>query len=190
MAELYNADGELVEGALTPDEIQAIKDEKDALASEAAAIKERLSKLEAKDMNFRKLEQMTEEEKAKLSDKEKELMLRQEALETQQKEFTSKQIESSKNHVLTMLVGDDEETRAKVLKNYDRIKDEATSLEEISIKMNEAYSMTIGTQNIANPLSVAMGFNGGQAPKKESTRFADTERGKAIAKELGLPSGN
>lgn len=188
MAQLYDEEGNLIEGALTPDEVQALHDEKEALAQEAASVKERLSKLEAKDMNFRRLEQMTEDEKAKLSAQEMEIIKRQEALESEQRDFRNRQIDSYKNAAISALpIGDDAEMREKITKNYDRIKDEAVTPEEIARKMYEAYSMTIGTQNIANPLNVAMGFSGGQPPKSTSSKgFADSDEGKALAASLGM----
>lgn len=190
MAQLYDEQGNLIEGALSPEEVKELQEAKEASIKEASEIKERLVKLEAKDMNFRRLEQMTEEEKAKLSVEQLEVRKQMEALADKQKEFSTKQIDSYKGNAIAALAGEDAETRDKVLKNYDRIKDDAVTPEEINRKMMEAYAMTVGTQTIANPLSVAMGFAGGQGPKKENKSFSDSAEGISFAKSLGMKIGS
>ena len=77
MAKLYNEDGDLVEGALTPEEVEELKkkeedpekdpDEAPKLEELQKSLEEKeaeLAKLRTKDMNFTKFRQKTKEEKA------------------------------------------------------------------------------------------------------------------------------
>lgn len=182
---IYDENGEEMEGALPPDEAKALKEELEAKAQELKEKSERLQGLESKDMNFRRLEQMTEAEKSKLTEKETELMKRQEALEDQQRSFENKQIESIKEYAIKNLVGEDAELREKILEKYKSIAGEAKTPEEISERVADAFAMARRKNESINPLAAVMGVPG-SAPKQKSGNFADTDAGKALAKELGM----
>jgi hypothetical protein len=187
MAELYDADGNLVEGALTSDEVKAIQAKADEAAAEANSAKEKLSKMENKEFNFKKLRDLSEEERKKLSTKEMELMQRQEDLETKTKGFVETQINTHKDEALAVLAGDNEELRKKTMFHYDRIKDEATSREDIRRKMRDAFRLAQGDVTGTNdPFSSAVSYSGGSAPnaKPASADFSNDQ--KDLAKKLGL----
>lgn len=176
----------MIEGVLSPEEAQALRTEKEAHATELAAAKQRLVGLENKDYNFRKLESMTQEEINKLSATELEIKKDQEKLRADQEAFSQKQIESAKRSALNMVAAGDDELQAKILANYDRIKDEATTEEEIRNKMYEAYTLTTAIGPAENPLAQAMTFTGGKPPVNKTESFAETERGKDLAASLGM----
>lgn len=183
----YDEEGNIVEGALSPDEAKALREENEARTREIEETKQRLAKLENKDFNFRKLENMTQEEIAKLSARELEVQKQMEALQEKTHEFTQKQIDAAKKSALSKLAGADQELQTRILSNYDRIKDEAVTEEEITNKMIEAYTLTTGSGPSVNPLAQAMGFSGmGLPPTEQDKSFADTERGKELAASLGM----
>lgn len=182
----YDEDGNIVEGILTPEEAQVLKEERESTTKALDEAKERLSKLETKDFNFRKLESMTQEEIAKLSTREIEVQKQIEEIAKQQQDFSQKQIDFTKKKALSLVAGHDEELQAKVLTNYDRIKDEATTEEEIARKMFEAYTLATGSSPSVNPIAQAMTFTGGTPPPNKSADFSQTDRGKDLASSLGM----
>lgn len=168
--EVYNAEGEPVEGVLTQAEADA------AIAAKEAEWKttldettEKLAKLENKDFNFKRLENMTEAEREKLSATELALKKDQEALQNQQSEFQKGFVSDIKNDVLDTLIGDDAELRAKVEANYARLKDSETASKRSEIKplMEEALALSIGIKS-GNPLRSAMNASGSAPTKSDS----------------------
>jgi len=187
MAELYDSDGNLVEGALTADESRAIQEKADAAAKELETTKERLGKLENKDLNFKKLRDLTETERQELSAKDMELMKRQEKLEEDQKNFVSTQINSHMDDALAVLAGDDAKLREKTIFHYNRIKDEAVSREDVCRKMRDAYRLAKGDMSSgSDPFLGAVGYSGGQAPRAKSDNKDFSSDEKDLAQRLGL----
>jgi len=157
--EAFNADGEPISGILPPEEIKNLQ----ATLEET---NKKLSKLENKEFNFRKLENMTEEQRAKLTDTELSLKRQQEELEEKQKSFEGAFVSDVKGDLLASLVGDDEELRKKVELNYSRIKDsdKAKSRAEIKTLINDAYAMSVGIKH-RNPIFNANNTSGSQSAK-------------------------
>lgn len=160
--EAYNAEGELIEGILPPEEAKTLQETLEET-------KAKLEKLENKDFNFRKLEQMTAEERSKLTATELALKQQQEKLEADQRNFFETSIAEVKNDVLDGLVGDDVELRKKVELNYARLKDSesAKSRSEIKKLMEEAYTLSVGTRG-ANPINAAFNRSGASPVAKSS----------------------
>lgn len=195
--ELYDADGNLIEDAKdkyvpkeTADRMLAEKlAEKD---TELAATRAKLAGLENKDFNFKKLREMKQEEMAKLSTQEIELRQRQEAVEEETKKlregqetFTKRTIEEYRDDAIGIAIGDDEEVKKKVLFHYDRIKDEATTKEQIRKKVRDAVKLA-QDENAGNPLFRGTPNLGSGDPPRRGKNFSDTEAGKAFAKSLGM----
>lgn len=131
--------------------------------------------------NFRKLKDLTKEEKAKLSATEIELMKRQEALEEKEAKFVESQRQTYIDDALDRIAGDDAKLKEKIMINYKRISGEANTKKEIEERTVEAYNM-LGL-NQKNPLAAAVNASG-DAPKGGET--SDT-RTKELAEGLGLP---
>lgn len=167
MTNLYDEEGNLVEGAMTPEEAKKLQEEKEAATKEVTEIKDKLSKLENKDFNFKKLREMNEKEKEKLTAQEMELLQRQEKLEEDQKSFVQSQISSYKNDALAVVAGDNEELRKKILFHYNRIKDEAVSREDVFKKIREAATLAREENKILNPINSAMNFQGNPPSKQD-----------------------
>jgi len=104
-----------------------------------------LEKLREKDLNFKKLR---DKEKRTRSEIDKE----RDELTKSQQEFIDNMVRERKEDALALLVGDDKELRNKALVNYDRIKDEAKTKEEIYSKMREAVNM-IGVASQPDPMA-------------------------------------
>lgn len=143
---------------------------------------------------FRSLSEMTEEEKAKLSDAELELKRQTEALQLQQEEmqreqaqFRQQQRESHVNEAIRRLVGNDEKAAEKIKFNLDRIKgaDEAVTAEDVSKYVNDAFFL-LGDER-PDPVRAAANFGGGDAPGAGDTKgFAETPAGQELGNLLNL----
>lgn len=187
MAELFDSAGNLIEGALTADEVKAIQEKADGYVKELESVKEKLGKLENKDMNFKKLRDLTEAERQDLSAKDMELMKRQEKLEEDQRNFVDTQINSYKDEALAVLAGNNSDLRKKTEYHYGRLKDEAITREDIRMKMRDAYRLAQSDiSGGPDPLTAAAGYSGGYAPSaKPSSAEFDSEQ-KDLARKLGL----
>ena len=165
----------------------ANKEKKEKLAEYEKTLEEttsKLKKLENKDYNFKKLRDMSSEEKEKLSATEIELKKKQEELEESQASFQTTIVESSKNEALAVLVGDDKKIREKVLHNYDRIKGNAVTKDEINNRMRDAYNMLgVGAAKVSNPITAAAGFQGGAGVANSS---AKTKIDPELASNFGI----
>lgn len=180
---LYDADGNEVE-AFLPDEVKPYQEKTELYEKELNETKEKLTKLENKDLNFKKLRDMTETEREKLTVTELELKKRQEVLEEQTQSFRQQVVQSHMDDALAVLAGDDDETRKKILLNYDRIKDEATTKDEVFKKMKDAYKLTKEGSNARNPLGAAMGSVGNAPTRKEDKTMSDEL--KELASKMGI----
>lgn len=145
MPKYFDEDGNEVEITSSLEELQADAAAKAAAEAELAKAKELLAKKEDKEMNWKRLNTMTEEEMKKLSTKEVEIMKRQEELEERQRTMDQRQRDTYKANALARFGVYDEETRTKVLANYDRIKDEDATEEQIAAKMRDAITIATGT---------------------------------------------
>jgi predicted nuclease with TOPRIM domain len=174
--EVYDNDGNPVEGVLPPEEIKSLQEKLDET-------NEKLAKLENKDFNFRKLEEMTEAEKEKLSAAELALKKQQEELEEKQKSFETSFITDIKNDLLNSMAGEDEDLKKTIEANYNRLSDSATarSREQIKTLLNDAYVMSVGTKFV-NPVLNANNISGNSSVKSSKTSDSVLE----IGKKLGL----
>ena len=195
--ELYDADGNLIEDAA---ERYVTKEQSDKMLADKLAekdkemvdIKGKLSKLENKDFNFKHLREMNDEEKAKLTAKEMELIQRQEKIEEDSKVSHEKQeaflkgtIEEYRDDAISTLIGDDEESKKKVLFHYERIKDEAITKAQIKQKVRDAVKLA-QDDNASSPLFRGSPSLGGDAPRRKGRDYSDSEEGKTLAKSLGM----
>jgi len=130
---------------------------------------------------------MTEEEKGRLSVYEKELVERQEQLETKQNQFKEQIVQQNKNDVFAVLSGNDDELRKQIEFHYARLPEEAVTKEEVAKKAKEAYLLAQGGRisgGVPNQLSRVMGSY--TPPQGGSTQSDLTEEQRALAKNLGI----
>jgi len=165
-----------------------------SVAEKDAIIQQKNEDLVGQRKQFKRLSEMSEEEKDAMSQKEIELQERQEALEAEQEAFRKEQEESRmkevnarKENAIKKLVGDNEEYAEKVRSNYERIKDsaEAQTEEEVVRVATEAFNM-LGDDR-PEPVSNAVNGSGGSSPQGlPDTGFADSPQGKGLAEQMGL----
>lgn len=171
----------------TVEELQAEIKAKDA------AIAERDSKLAGyvdKEFNFKKLREMTDAEKNALSAKEKEILQRQELLETETKSFKEGQIKTHQDDALAVLAGDDEEMRKKILHHYGRIQGEAVTRDQIQSKMREAALLAgAGSAQTIDPFQRATGHMTGAAPQINNKKELTPEQ-QALAAKFGITNAD
>ncbi len=187
---LYDEDGNVVPGTekLSAEELKTTLEE-------LTTIKDELVKLRAKDLNFEKLRkfrlisELSEEEKAKLSAKELELMQRQEELEKKTGEFESKMHQTWKDGAFKKIVGTDPELIKKVdLQFNETLKGvEAKSEEEYINKVSNAYLLATGQK----PSYVSSGAEFSSAGAKGiegADKKPTTKEEQEFEKKLGIKS--
>ena len=168
----------------TAEELEQQDKEKEELRQKLNETTVELSKLQNKDYNFKKLRDMTEAEREKLTETEQALKQKQEELEEGQKQFATTLIDSFKNEALAVLVGDDKTLKERVMKNYDRIVGSAVSKEEVNQRMREAFNMLGIKQPVINPINQAFGASSGAGIAKTTGKLSPEQVD--LASKLGL----
>jgi septal ring factor EnvC (AmiA/AmiB activator) len=192
MTKLFDEEGNPVE-VLDEEAIKALE-ERAAKAEELeAAVKERdekLSKLEQKDFNWRKLETATEEEKAKMMEgfsAEKQELIQQEAERRKEISDIKQSINSEREEaILAMIAGEDEELRNQIKETASTFIGEARTTKELADRYSNAYTLIKGAKPQVNPLNA---FYPVSSPKEGTSgnKFGDTDEGKAnIKKWFGI----
>lgn len=181
----------------TPDEYKALQDEKDALATEKTALEERALKAERvsaeKTENFKKLNEMTDEEKSKFTAAQLEDRKRIEAVEARNAELESKltdkekgEIESAKTKGFNK-AGDNVELKTKLQANYDMLGLPEDTPANVELRMQKAWEITAATSG-SNPINDVWD---GAAPqmkkdKDEKEKFIESDKGKAALDAMGI----
>lgn len=134
-----------------------------------------LERLRKKEFNFKKLRGQTKSEK-------EEIRKGREELNKEWQEYKNSLIKERQEDALSLLVGDDEETRKKVLYNFNRIDPDkpATTKDEIFDRMREAAKLT-GANAQPNILS-----QGGYSGYRNFDSKSESEASKEIRKELNI----
>lgn len=196
----FDAAGAEVE-LLTPEEAKALQDKatkletdfKDVptkLSAYETSLKEKdaeLEKFRNKDMNFKKLRDMTEVEKAQYSAKELEYKKQIEETNEKFESYVKSQKDSSFSKNLNFLAGGDKDLSDKIKFHYDRFEKKSGSDEEMSQLLSDAFALaTKGT--VKNPLNDVTSYVPGAMPTKQEKgkKFHETEEGKGIAHKLGI----
>lgn len=199
MAKLFDAEGNPVE-AFLPEEhtagITAAVTAKEAefgtkLTDAEKKIQEKEAALAARAAEFGQFRKLNEETLAKLSEAERtiyqnQLLAKEEA---DKRIATEKaQHEAAVDAIIAKKAGDNTALKTKMKEMWSVIAVEATTPEQ----MEQKTAMILGAIGSTQPDLVASvaGFTGSHVPpvkvQKEGESFADTERGKAGAAELGL----
>jgi hypothetical protein len=146
--------------------------------------------LSEKTDNFKKLHEMTEEEKSKMSAAQIESAKRMEAAETRasaleeeiKKDKTTRS-DKAREKALARYSGTDEKVKEKLVENYKLINLPEGDEDEINRKVEAAWNMMGVGKPKVNPLNQSWQ---GDAPNKGSSEnFAESERGKAALKNMG-----
>ena len=184
--------------AFTPEEVQAqvaeVAKAKDEEIAKAHAEVERLTKISAeKTENFKKLNEMTEAERAALSAERLESLKRIEAaeskataIEAKYNDDTQKRIDNDIASALAKYHGGDEKLKASLEENFKMINLVGTDTATIVERARLAAAMESGKSGRPNPLMAHMN---GSAPKpldkNKSEEFLKSEKGKAARRMMG-----
>lgn len=169
------------------------------IATSTATLEEKESRitklegvLERQSTNFKKLRDMTQEEKEMYTEKEMDLMKRQEAYEEQlakfqeeQLDFKVKQREGTIEKLVTQYAKGDKELADKIRVNLNSLKgaDEVFVEEELAPLTQKAFNM-LGDER-PDPLRTAHNA-GGDFGEVQQGGFVDTQAGKDLASALGI----
>lgn len=187
----------------TQDELEAERAERAAekedfekkLAEKDALIEQKTNDVVNARRKYKKLSDMTEEEREAMTEKELELQERQEKVEEEaariQKEANERierEVGARRAAAIKKLAGNDEELAKKISDNYGRITDakNAQTEDEIAQIANDAYNM-LGTPSRDGVTgAIASGGSGNPGDGGDRTDFSDTEAGKQLASAMNL----
>ena len=145
-------------------------------------------------MQFKNLRDMSEAEKELLTEKEKEIMERQEAheenmkkLEEAQNKFKQAQRDSLIDSLAMKKAGGNKELADKIKISLGKLKDvdDLATEQELTPHLDFAFN-GLGIQNKPDPLYDANNTGGQNADYQTEGSFAETSEGKGIAGALGL----
>ena len=147
-----------------------------------------LNKLRQKDYNFKRLRDMTEEEKQKLSQAEIELKKNQEELEERMQTFTESAKKEKVDIALGRFAAGDKDLGDKIMHHFNRLKDEGDSQEAITRRMEDAYMLATGlNKGAVNPIHQSSGAPSGYRMQQRSGGDSElTEGQKELARKLGI----
>lgn len=181
--------GEEIE-VYTPDEIaekeQLIATKEEELAAALAEAEKYKAVSAEKTENFKKLNELTQEEREALTANQIAEMKRNEALEaeiealkTQISGKEQQELEYNKAQELKKYYGTDEELKAKLEENWELVNITGVDIESIQRRAQLAAAMTGVTESTSNPLHTSLN---GSAPKLEQV----TESEKKIEEAANL----
>jgi hypothetical protein len=157
-----------------------------------AKIEELNGHLAEKGRQFKALRDMTKEEKELLSEKELELLERQEKLEKDNADFRAQQdqfLKDQRSTVVKNLINryarGDEELAKKIAFNLDKIKDSDKAMNEEALAplIQDSFNM-LGSE-VRDAVRDAHNERGtGADYKPQENGFADSEKGKALSDAL------
>jgi chromosome segregation ATPase len=192
----YDEDGNPVEGVLSPEAAKELKEKADKLEEIQGQLDEKekaLEKLESKDMNFKRFKTLNqadrEVEMANWSEEKKFYMQEVETLHNQNERLSEAVVGSVKERKIRQLVGEDKELRKELEKQYKILGDNALTPDAVANQLDDAFVLIENRKNRENqvdPLNSYVPSAEGRGYSKKKTNFADTDNGKALAKELGM----
>lgn len=142
---------------------------------------------------YKKLSEMSEEEKAKLTAEEleerealDEVVTQQEEANKQAEELRKKEVAERREKLVEKYAGADPELKKKVLENFDRIKDADLAYTETEIEPFVQTAVNMLGDARPNPINVGNGRGGIPPTETKDGEFANSEGGKQVASALGL----
>jgi hypothetical protein len=182
-----NDEGVEVE-AYTADEIAQERSAREAAIADAAearqALKDKTQDVFNMRQGFKKLEEMSEEEKAKLTEEQRVTMQRLETVEAARQ----RDLQEGKEALFDRLSGNDPKVKEKLKEKYALVQMPETTLSEISARLQSVSTWAFAELGMVNnaPVAPVLPGNGG-APifqNKDGKRFADTPQGDALGNAL------
>jgi predicted nuclease with TOPRIM domain len=192
----YDADGNPVEGVLSPEEAEELKKQAEELEGKLktaegleAQLKEKeeeLNKLSNKDYNFKRLREKTEAEvdemKKKMSEKERLLLTEVFELTKEREAEKKARFDNARDEVLTALSGGDEALKKSIEAAEAELAGTAITEKDVEDRLRKAYILAKGESPKVN--SIFSGYSSSyREPDTKPKKFSDTEQGKASLKE-------
>ena len=179
---VYDDDGNEFEMP-TKEEKEVLDKEREEAKTQLEEANKELKGLRDKKFNFKKLRDMSEEEKGKFD--EKELALKQQIEEMQEGQESNKnKLEDNwKDKAIRSMVGSDEEMKKKILENYDALNIDAGTEYEIGDKMTKAYQLAYPGQTSPSPFNTP---NYGKTEAPEGGKANQSKASKAFGDKLGV----
>ena len=175
MPNYFDADGNEFELNVEPDKLvetfASLEEKNTAIAAKEEELKvaqEKLEKLENKDLNFKKLRDMSEAEKEKFTANELEHKSEVEKLQEEISGFKSSYHTNMFDKQIKALVGTDEKLKLKVEEEYKTIQMPSDTEIQVSEKLKRAYIMATGNSPSIDPYTATAGSLGGLPPKVTS----------------------
>ena len=172
----------------TQEEVDAKSAELRTAQEEAEKVKEELSKLQAKDLNFANLRSQKEDADKKVKALKDEVDGFGPKMEQLKKEVFEGVLKDHLDDQLTSLAGGDEEMKKKIQYHFKRLSDPATTKQEIDKKLRDAWSLA--AERPAPQMGNAFASMG-SAPMRpvaaSSHKFSEEE--KAFAKQFAAAGG-
>lgn len=170
---------------------------KEAIADKDRVIEQKTADVVGARTKYKKLKELTEEEKEDMSKKEIELHENQIALQEQQEklredreEHDNKERDGRKKAAFDKLISGEanKELREKMEKNYEAIKDsdKVVTEAEITDLAQKAFNM-LGDEKPDNLVGDAAAETGDAPGGGEKAGFAESAEGKGLSDQLGLP---
>lgn len=184
-----NDDGEEIE-AYTKEEFDAVnaKIAEAEAAAEAArtALAQKTNDIVRMKDGFKKFEELTEQEKSAMSQREIENMQRIEQME----ETTKRDREAAKDAMLVAASKNDPKVLEKIKEKYALVQMPEGTIDEIRARVNSVTPWAYSELGIVErqPMPIEAAILGGGLPPRERNdsdkRYADTPEGKAKAKAI------
>lgn len=178
---VFDANGNELEGGLTPEEAKALQDQ----AVELTEAKEKLAKLEAKDMNFERFRNKTETEKQEIlkTMTAKEQMLMREIQDAQNKveNYQQAQMTTAKDMLLKQLSGGDADV-AKSIENQEKeFIGKAETPDQLRDRYIKAATLVKGKRPTVSPINVFSPVTDYTQPEVgQKKSFVETDKGTAL----------
>jgi DNA repair exonuclease SbcCD ATPase subunit len=118
---------------------------------------EEIEKLKGKDMNFSNLRKQKEDAEKKIEETKKEI---DEKINTVKREVLESVMKDHFNETMKAYTGGDDELKKKIEYHYKRLADVASTKEEVSNKLRDAYILAT-KPNESDALSIASISSGG-----------------------------
>lgn len=167
------------------------------LAEKDAIISQKNDDIVNQRKSYKKLSEMTEAEKAAMSDKEKELQERQETFEAEQRKFRDdqeairvKEVGARRMRAIEKIAGKDPELKKKIEESFSKIvdHDKAQTDEEIAAIATSAFNM-LGVPRPDPVRNAIQGAGTGEAGGEGvGENFSDKPEGKSLGSAMGLES--
>lgn len=138
-----------------------------------------LEKFKNKDINFSKVKEQTEKEKAKYEEEKKTLQQQIDELKTSVSERDAKMIVEWKGTAIRSLVGSDAENIKAIEAEYELLNMPIGNRDEVHARVLKAVKLA-GYEVSGDTASISVGSS--REPERKPKSYSETEKGKETAK--------